>query len=154
MAEGKGLSRGWRIVLVASLALNIAVVAMVAGLALRIGRDGPPPRFEMALGPVGEALSPQDRRAIARALRRDPALRGGALRPDGGGARALVEALRQEPVEAEALRAALAASADRIERLRQAGQTALVNRLMSLPADDRAALADRIEAALERPARR
>ena len=154
MGDGKGMSRGWRIVLVLSLALNVAVVGLVAGLALRVSRDGPPARFEMALGPIGQALSREDRRAISREIRRNPDVRGGPMRPDASAAEALAEALRQEPVDARAVRDALGQSVDRIERLQKAGQAALVNRLMTLSPDERAALADRIEDALERSARR
>ena len=100
------MSRGWRIVLILSLALNVAVIGAVAGLALRVGRDGPPARYDLALGPIGQALSSEDKRAVGRELRRNPALRDGRPRADRVAAQALVDALRQDVVSEAALRAA------------------------------------------------
>jgi len=66
----------WRIVLVTSLALNLAVVGVIGGLALRSSGDkGPPRNFDVGLGSIGRALSQEDRRAIGSALRNAPGSR-------------------------------------------------------------------------------
>ena len=75
MANFSKPHRLWRIVLVVSLALNVAVIGGVAGLAIS-GRaaDGPPQRFMFDFGPLGRVLDPADRRAIGNALRRNGAI--------------------------------------------------------------------------------
>jgi len=57
----------WRIVLVISLALNLAVVGVVGGFMVRSSGDkGPPRSFDVGLGPIGRALDREDRRAAVR----------------------------------------------------------------------------------------
>ena len=68
--------RLWKIVLVVSLALNLAVAGLVIGAAIK-GRfgDGPPRSFDLGAGPISRALEPEERRQIMRDLRQDRALR-------------------------------------------------------------------------------
>ena len=74
-------SRLWRIVLVASLALNLAVAGVFVGAASS-GRfkNGPPPNFDIGLGPLGRALAPEERRMIRRGLVQNRSLRDLNLR--------------------------------------------------------------------------
>ena len=60
-----GSPRVWvRIVLLTSLALNLAVLGVVIGAFVRFGphRDGPPSRADLVGGAYTHALSPADRR--------------------------------------------------------------------------------------------
>lgn len=76
----------WRtIVLTMSLALNVLIIGVVAGSLLRADDDrpnrrSPPVGSEIGVGPLLQAMDPEDRRALGRAvyrdLRRGPERRG------------------------------------------------------------------------------
>jgi len=144
--------RWMRIVLVISLALNLAVLGMVAGLALRA-----PSRGAMELGardlgyaPFVFALDRDQRRALGQELRRAP-----GLRADRDERRALyldiLAALRAEPYDPAALEQALLAQRQAISRRQVAGAQALMARIDAMPSAERAAYADRLEEILTRP---
>lgn len=139
-------ARLWRIVLVVSLALNVAVVGLVAGFALRGHSMGPPARFDLSLGPVAGALSHDHRRAIARALRED----GGLRRGGPAGLDALVAALRADPVDPVAVEDAARQSSEFVRRVQDRAAEALTAQILAMSAEERAALADRIEAGMQR----
>ena len=146
MAEqGMKKSRGWRIVLAISLALNMAVVGIVAGFALRGKQNGPPQRFDLSLGPIGAALSREDRRNISRELRNNHDLRRSRNGEMPQVIADLIAALRQDPPDAEALRAAAHAPAMRMMVVQRAASEALADRIMAMSPTGRADLADRIE---------
>lgn len=86
-----------RIVLVVSLSLNLAVAGILIGAASS-GRwkGGPPPNFEVALGPITRALAPEERRDIRRSLIQDRALRDLNLR---SGMAEVIAALQADPFE-------------------------------------------------------
>lgn len=137
--------RIWKAVLVVSLALNMAVVGVVAGFAWRVKDSGPPQRFELSLGPIGAALSRDQRRDIQRILREV-----GVLRPDRNrdAPQVIVDlatVLRQTPVDADAVRAAAVAPGARMIAVQQAASAAFVEHVLSLSDQERAELADRIE---------
>lgn len=134
-------SRLWRIVLVASLALNLIIVGVVAGSVLS-GRQGPPRGFELGLGPLAQALPPETRRAISDTLRRTP-----SLRPEGRDVRrrsldAVLTAVRAQPFDAAALSAVLASQSDRGRMLREAAQTAMIDHIAQMTDAQRATFAD------------
>lgn len=142
-------ARIMRIVLVVSLALNLAVAGLAAGVALR-GHDGRPPRgFDMTLGPIGQALAPQDRAAIRDTLRG---------RGDGAGLRfnrqkdldTLMAALTAEPFDAAALRSALATPVARITKLQTDAVAALADRIIAMTPDERASFAARVQSGRHR----
>ena len=58
-----------RILLVASLALNLLVVGLAAGWALRHAGGAHPSRLDMAGGPLTRALSTEDRHRIGQQMR-------------------------------------------------------------------------------------
>lgn len=137
--------RWMRIVLVLSLAMNLAVAGLVIGSAWKWSRDGGPPRsVDLSLGPLGRALAPQDRRAVIERMRdgMDP-------RPDYGeirrSAATMATLLRSPEFDADAF----AAELDRIRMMagafQQAGQAALVARIAAMSPEARQALADRFE---------
>ncbi|MBR2655484.1 MAG: periplasmic heavy metal sensor [Loktanella sp.] len=146
-------SRLWRIVLVVSLALNLAVVGVVGG-ALVSGRfkDGPPSRIDFGLGPVARAMSPDDRREIGRALRQDRSLRSHDF---SGQMAAMTAALRADPYQPAALEALLEDHATRLSQVQSRARLAVLDRIAAMSLDDRNSFADRLDAELqrERPAR-
>ena len=92
--------RWMRLLLLASLALNLLIAGTGVGMILR---GGPPPVAvrDLGFGPFAAALSPEDRAA----LRRDWAARSGA-KGDGRRAlrediRALLDTLRADPFDAD-----------------------------------------------------
>ncbi len=149
-AERKtGLSTGLRVVLVVSLALNLAVAGVAAGWWLRHGGGGHghhPARLDMVGGPLSRALSEADRREIGRGIR-------DAMRAHGAGRAelresmaALVAELRAEPFDAGAVAARLAAQRAAFAERFEMGQAALVAHLAAMSGTERAAYADRLEA--------
>ncbi|MFT5648686.1 MAG: putative membrane protein [Yoonia sp.] len=134
-----------RIVLVASLALNVAVVGAVAGLALS-GRsnDGPPQRMSFEFGPLGRVLDRDDRRAISAEMRRN------GPRPLSRNARqmqfdAIAQALRADPFDPVMLTELIGELRNRSTRVQLNAQTAFVAHLAAMSASERAELADKLE---------
>ena len=137
--------RLWRIVLVVSLALNVAVIGGVAGLAIS-GRaaDGPPQRFLFDFGPLGRVLDSEDRRAIGHAMRRDgakPFSRDEMKEKVSG----LAAALRAEPFDVAAVEVLFVDFRSRSERVQQDAQEAFVAQLSAMSVEARTRLADRLE---------
>jgi uncharacterized membrane protein len=151
-ASPKPPFRWGRAVLFVSLALNLAVLGVVGGAVLeRFGheREGFAAR-EVGFGLFSEALEEKDRKDLRRAYL--------AARPDGRADRkrmrqdfqTILSALRAEPFDGEALRAALTAGATRIAERQAVGQSVMLDYLAKMPAAERAAFADRLEARLKR----
>lgn len=142
---GKGL----RIALAISLALNLAVLGLVAGAILR---DGPGMRAAMVrdlgFGPYTEALSPADRKALRRALfEKAPDIRDNRrmMRDD---AEALIGLLRADPFDAVAFQARMEAQHGRMAKQLRLGQDLLQDFVITMPDADRRAFADRLEKGL------
>jgi uncharacterized membrane protein len=140
-----------RIVLVVSLALNLAVAGLVVGsfASGRIG-DGPPRSFDLGIGAMARALAPEDRRQIGVALRRARPM--GDFNPRGQ-VELMVAALRADPFEADALRTVMSEQAQRISQVQGAAQDVVVDHIATMSVADRAAYADRLvdELSRERP---
>jgi uncharacterized membrane protein len=149
-AKGKP-TRGWRVILILSLALNFIVVGIVAGTAMsgRLGK-GPPRAFEFGPGPLARALEPADRRALGRVLRRD----GDVRRMDMRGQFTLIlSSLRQDPFDPAALRGLMDEQGERFRAVQAKSSEALITRIMAMTPDERAAFADRFEHEMRRPRR-
>ncbi len=135
-------SRLWRVVLVLSLALNLAVIGVVVGSA-GSGRwgDGPPRSFDLGLGPIARALEPQERRAIGRKLREDRSLRDFDLRDR---VNRVVAALQADPFEPDVLRALLAEQSERITAVQATAQEVVVEQITAMTPERRRAFADQV----------
>ena len=138
--------RGLRWALGISLALNLAVVGMVAGAMLR---DGPGMRGAMVrdlgFGPFTEALSREDRRALRQALfERAPEIRQ-ARQQRQEDLQALVAILRAEPFDAAALAAAMAEQEARMVGQLRLGQRVLQERIAAMTPEARRGFAERLE---------
>ena len=145
--SGKGL----RITLGLSLALNLAVLGVVAGVFMR---DGPGMRAAMVrdlgFGPYTEALSADDRKALRRQLfERAPEIRDTRrlMRED---TKALLDLLRADPFDAVAFQARMKDQHARMENQLRLGQDMLQDFIAAMPAGDRRLFADRLEAGLRR----
>jgi uncharacterized membrane protein len=140
--------RGLKIALALSLGLNLLIAGVVIGTL--IGGAGRPPGEvrDLGFGPFAEALSPEDRAALRQAfLAEAPDLRGmrRAMRSDMAG---LLAALRADPFDPAALRAALDAQDARAQGRLDLGKRLLADRLIALTPAERAAFADRLQAAM------
>ena len=152
----KRQGRVLRIALIASLAVNLLIVGLVAGAFLSGG-----PKTTRGVGggpggfsPLARALEEEDRRATRAALRS----RGKALRASRQGDRQdlqrVLAALRADPMDLSTIETIFAAqrtrAADRIE----IGQAVLLERSQAMTPGERQAYADRVEGELAKGPRR
>lgn len=146
--RGTSMRPRLRALLFGSLALNLAVLGVVAGLLVQ----GPPPRERMhdPVAPYTRAFDEDQRHALWQELRQHyRAARDRDGRPDVPGEyRAALAALRADPFDAEAFRAILAEQGRRADERRQRGEQVLVSYVLSLPEAERRAYADRLEEVL------
>lgn len=141
-----------RVALALSLALNLLVVGISVGAMLR---GGPAPGGrDFGLGPLSEALSREDRKALRAAfLHRHPDIRAErrAIRAQFDD---LLAVLRADPFDPVALDAALEAIAQRNSDLLDTGRGLVAERLKAMDTEDRANFADRLERNLRKLGRR
>lgn len=132
-----------RIVLALSLALNLAVLGVVVGAALRHGGgDGMRGPRHSGGATLYRALPPDERRAFRKDLiARNPDLHN----PARNGQDAVIAALRTRPFDAQALSAALSAESARRDAWQQAVRQLWQERVAAMDDTARAAFADRIQ---------
>lgn len=143
----RGPSRMWKIVLVCSLALNLAVAGVVAGTLIsgRIG-DGPPRSFDLGVGPLAQALTQQERRTIGRALRDGRILRD--LNPRARAAE-MTEVLSSQPFDPDALRGVFEKQRNDVAGVQERAHAVLVTLIADMTPERRAEFASQIAEALE-----
>ncbi|WP_195820774.1 periplasmic heavy metal sensor [Roseobacter sp. MH60115] len=148
------ISRRIKVILGLSLALNLAVVGLIAGTALRHGdekRGGPRSAGFGAYGlPYMIALPREERRSVIQAVR---AGKKGDL-PDRAARRALyleaLTALRASPFDAQALSDVVTRQAQTTIRVQQVAQDAWLEVVANMSDAERAAYAEEIEEVLRR----
>lgn len=142
--------RALRIALAVSVAVNLAVLGAVAGSFWHKGgmdERGAMTR-DLGFGPFGEALAPEDRRALREWLKdRAPELREANTQRRADVA-AVQSALRAQPFSPEALRSALNSMRGRMEGQLALGHEALTAVILAMPDAERLALADRLDRGL------
>lgn len=145
-------NRMWRIALVLSLALNLAVVGIVVGsyASGRVG-DGPPRSFDLGLGPVSRALLPEERREIGRNLRQNRVMRDVDLRARVDGMSAV---LRAEPFDPEALRVLMDDQAAQISNVQAKAQDAFLAQIAAMTPERRRMFADQLLQEMSKDRRR
>ena len=145
--------RWMRILLVASLSVNLLVLGILAGSALMGGGRWHGPDHHT--GPMARALSDEDRRILRERMRtaRNEG-QGGGHKAHRAALEQLLNQLRATPYDSAAvetqLRAVRGHFMDRMER----GQTLLAARFAEMSPAERAAYADRLEAGLRKGPRR
>lgn len=141
---------GRRWLLPASLALNLLVIGIAGGAAVRHAFDGDGPMMvrDLAFGPFTEALSHEDRDALRRSfMARAGDLRD--LRPEGrADFDGLVAALRASPFDLDAVKTLMSSQRDRMAERLGLGQDLLIERIAAMSDGERADFAGRLEAAL------
>ena len=138
-----------RILLSLSLAINLAIAGLVAGLVLR--GDGPLRGGGAGLSyalPYIVALERDERRAVMGAVRGNPDL------PDRRARRAqfddMLTALRAEPLDREAVRAILSRQAGGVAQVQAVAQEAWLDRVAAMTPVERVAYAARVEEILNK----
>ncbi len=145
-APAPAAPRWMRVALVVSLALNLGVAGVMIGAAFHGGPEGPPGfQREMGFGPFSEALRPEDRKALRRALfARAPDLRE-ARRQMRGDMEEMLEALRADPFDPARLSALLDGQHQRMIGQLTLGEELIRDFLLKLDPTERLAFADRLE---------
>lgn len=146
-----GAPRWMKVLLAVSLALNLGVLGLVGGAALRgAGDRGRPDVRDIGFGPFSDALSPQDRQELRRAFLRDggnPREMRRLMRSEVG---TLLQVLRTEPLQEAELRAAFSQFQQSGQERLDLGQRLLADRIIAMSPDDRARFADRLEEVMAR----
>ena len=142
----------WRAVLIASLALNFAVVGVVGGAILSHDRDDRrhPPRPDSFAGPLTRALSEEDRRAIGRAMRDHFEGQNSERSSRRAVTAALAEAIRAEPFDRARVEGHLAAMKAEMDRGLIVAQEKLIDRLEGMSPEEREGFAERLMAQADR----
>lgn len=150
-----GAPRWMKVLLAVSLALNLGVLGLVGGAALRgAGDRGRPDVRDIGFGPFSDALSPQDRQELRRAFLRDggnPREMRRLMRSEVG---TLLQVLRTEPLQEAELRAAFSQFQQSGQERLDLGQRLLADRIIAMSPDDRARFADRLEEVMARGGKR
>lgn len=151
-ASNTRMSRGLRWLLVISLALNLAVLGMMASWWFNWGKHHRhmPPRIEQVGGPLTRALDRDDRRAIGRAIRQVYREKGEGRAAQKARMEALIADLRADPFDREAVAAHMEAQRETLRERLSTGQALLLDRFVEMDASERAAYADRLEEELQR----
>ncbi|WP_299843278.1 periplasmic heavy metal sensor [uncultured Roseovarius sp.] len=152
-ATDRGTKRWVRVLLVFSLALNLLVLGTVGGAMLTWSkwRSHDPPRLDLAGGPLTQALTREDRRAIARQMRKTYRDNGGVPRADmKAELEALVRDLKADPFEPALVKKRLARHRGVFRERFALGQSLLLERLTQMQPKERVAYADRLLRALEK----
>ena len=138
-----------KIVLVSSLALNLAIAGFVFGFVVR--GDGHVRGGSAGLSyalPYIAALERDDRRAVSRAVRRSPD------RPDRPQRRAqfeeMLNVLRADPLDRDAVLAVLKRQADGVAQVQAVAQAAWLERIEAMTAQERQTYADAVESVLRK----
>ena len=143
-----------KLVLVLSLALNLVIVGIVAGVLTRKDRPGPGGFAGYAL-PYVIALPRDERPAVFRSIRR--AGRAGEM-PDRAQRRApyeeMMRLLRADPLDLEAVQQVLNRHTDLAVRSSKVAQDVWLEHIKAYDAAERAAYADRLQVVLDRGPRR
>lgn len=143
------LSRRLRWLLIGSLTLNLLVVGVVAGTALRFAGGLPGSggaERSLGFGPWSRGMNHDDIKALREAYRASGEDFRAAWHEDRADRAALVAALRAEPFDPAAMDAITARMAERGEARMALGQRLIRDHIMALPPEARRAFADRMEA--------
>lgn len=147
--------RGLRVALFLSVALNLLVVGLIGGAALRhhggfVRSADLDPAFDAGVGPFGHALTRDQRRAFGTAIEgsRDAFARNrDEMRARLGD---MLNALRATPFDIERLKLLVGEAQDGLIARQRIGTDALVAEIGSMSDAERAAFADRLEQSLRR----
>jgi len=156
MSEQKTKARNWqRILLVASLAVNLAVVGIVAGTVFGGGSSERLQRFDLSVGPLTRAMEDTHREAVRNQLRESGAFRAANRNGMRRDASILLDTLRAEMFDAQAFVDIMARQRTRQDQGQSVVLEAVTAQISLMDTTERRAFADRIQEQLRRsPPRR
>jgi uncharacterized membrane protein len=142
--------RGVKIALAISVAINLGVAGLVAGMALhggpghgdRMGRD-------LGFGPFDAVFSPQDRTVLRQTIAGKMGDFRQMRQQMQGDMAAILSALRANPYDAAAVATAFDLQAQHLTDRVSLGNAVVRDYIMALPGADRLALADRLEKVIQ-----
>lgn len=149
------MRRGVRVLLFASLAVNLLVAGLVVGAVVshRTGDSHRPPRIDQVGGPMARALSREDRRALGREMREAQGDRRGTRAEIRAEFDKMIVALEASPYDSAVVRESLERQMQGIEQGAQLGFELLLQRLDAMSDAERAAYAARLREELTRKRR-
>lgn len=148
--EPRRIPRWIKILLGASLAVNLLIIGLAVGASWRISKSAPREAASTGFAFVA-ALERPDRRALLSALRDQ----GRTDRADRRATMAqILSTLRAETFDENALRTLIEQEQQRSARVRTVMQTEMVTRIAAMDREARLAYADRLEKKLRRGPRK
>lgn len=156
MVEEKNIAqvktaRWVKVLLVISLGLNMLVVGAIGGMMFSHKADGPPPSLrDITYGPYSRALSREDRRKIAAAMRRDAGSFQQNLPKIRETYRALLAALQADDYDKATVHKLIQAQQEMGLKRQKIGLRLLLERLDLMTAEERQQFAHRLQRALRR----
>lgn len=142
---------GFRILLIASLTLNLVVIGLIGGAVLGKSKESErPERVADFMGAYTRALPSDDRRAIGEAIRDNHRKSGGDRQAARQQFENFLTILRSSPFDADKLKATLAAQSTASAERRGVAQQIWLDRVSSMSDADRASYADSIEEQIKR----
>jgi uncharacterized membrane protein len=137
------------------LTLNVAIIGLVGGAIYSFKRhDGPPTVGSRPTAPFVHALSHEDKRTVGRAIRKSFRAAAVDRQADHQRYQEALRLLRQTPLDEAALGAALVRLDEASVQRRIIARESFLIRLAAMSDAERAAYADRLEAALKRGTKR
>jgi uncharacterized membrane protein len=152
-----------RVILILSLAVNLAVVGLVAGAALRGGehrgasgeaRARAMQARDFGFGPYVAALDRDERREIGRAFIGKAGGPGKARAGAQEKFEAILDTLKAEPFDADLFQAAVLAQLNDLAEMQRIGVHVIVDHVATMTPEARAGYAVRLDQAIKRPPRR
>lgn len=151
--NSSGCPRWIKIALALSLAANLLIVGLGAGMMTHFRLSGGPPRVADAGGAYTSALSPRDRRQIGQQLTEHYQETRKGREAVLGEYRQMLRVLKAEPFDRAAAEQVLKRQSSIADQRRKAGETALLDRLEAMTPEERAAFVERLETGLTRGSR-
>lgn len=140
-----------KILLAVSLSINLAVLGLVGGIALRggpLGGKGPGMGYAM---PYVLALPKEERRDIFGAVRNNPDLPGRGARR--AAYRDMVDLLSADNFDRAAVESVLARQAGSVSQVQAVAQAAWLDKVAAMSTEERQAFAERLEEVVARGGR-
>lgn len=145
------MRRSLRVVLFASLAVNLIVLGLAAGAIFGNKKGGDrPPRDADFMGAYTRALPEDDRRAIGRAIRDHHRTSGITRETARRDFRQMLQLIRTSPFDAEAMKDKMTAQAQSAYERRETALMIWLDRVAAMSDAERQDYADQIEAQLKR----
>ncbi len=140
-----------RILVFLSFALNLAVIGMAGGMALKVHRGGVPPEQmvrELGLGPYLFAMDPEGRADLRREVLADRENLKASRQAWQEAFEETLDVLRADKFDSAKMESLIREQADLAAKSQSVGRQVLLDRLEAMTPQERSAYADRLESGL------